>query len=168
MRCDFPRLRPVLAIAALGAVGTGLHCGGLDPNASNAGGDSGSCVPPDEDGVIGMGTTVFQLNVNDDAFYRGGDAGTAPILTVQNLAMVKLTLTNTGTKPHDFAIDCYPTPNAVGCPQQSCFAPGASIPSLDPGKSATVTFTVPVLDGVIYTFRSNLPGDTQTGQLNVI
>jgi hypothetical protein len=168
MRCDARRLRLVLAAALLGAVGAGLHCGGLDPNASNAGGDSGSCVPPDADGVIGHGTTVFQLYVNDDSFYRGGDAGTSPILTVQNLATVQLTLTNTGTKPHDFAIDCYPTPNTMGCPQQSCLPSAAAIPSLDPGKSATVMFAMPVLDNIIYTFRSNLPGDAQTGQLNVI
>ena len=163
--------RLTFAAALVAMVGSALHCGGLDPNASNAAGDGGACTPPDEDGFIGHGTTVFQLYVNDDAFYRGGDAGASPILTVQNLATVQLTLTNTGTKPHDFTIDCYPTPNTMGCPQQSCIDvgdAGASIPPVEPGKSATVTFMVPVRDNIIYTFRSNLPGDTQTGQLNVI
>jgi hypothetical protein len=168
MRPRSDAIRSLLAVALAAAVASEFHCGSLDPNAGS-GGDAGSCVPPDEDGMIGgPGTTVFQLYVNDDAFYRGGDAGTSPILTAQNRATVQLTLTNTGTRPHDFSIDCYPTPNSMGCPTRSCFPPASSIPSLAPGKSATVTFAVPMLDGVLYTFRSNLPGDTQTGQFNVI
>jgi hypothetical protein len=159
--------RLVFAAPLLVVIGAAMHCGGLDPNASNAAADGSTCTPPDEDGYVGHGTTVFQLYVSDDAFYRGGDAGTSPVLTVQNLATVQLTLTNTGTKPHDFAIDCYPTPNTMGCPQQSCID-AASIPTVKPGTSATVTFMVPVRDNIIYTFRSNLPGDAQTGQLNVI
>ena len=161
--------RVVLAVALLAVVAAESQCGSLDPNGTN-GGDAGACVPPDEDGVTGenQGTTVFQLYVNDDAFYRGGDAGTSPILTAQNLATVRLTLTNTGIKTHDFSVDCYLTPNTMGCPPKSCFPPASSIPLLAPGQSATRTFVVPFLDNVIYTFRSNLPGDTQTGQFNII
>jgi hypothetical protein len=158
-------LRSLFACALVAAVAAEIHCGSLDPN--GGGGDAGACAAPDEDGIAGV-PAVFHLYVNDDAFYRGGDAGTSPILTAENRSTVQLTLTNTGTRPHDFSIDCYPTPNTMGCPAQSCFPPTASIPSLAPGASATITFMTPRLDGVIYTFRSNLSGDTQTGQLNVI
>jgi hypothetical protein len=166
MRLDSSLLRVLLAVALLAVVAGEIHCSSLDPN-GQSGGDAGACVPPDEDGVIGL-PAVFQLYVNDDTFYRGGDAGTSAILTAQNLAPVMLTLTNTGTKPHDFSVDCYPTPNSMGCPTKSCFPADSSIPAVAPGKSASVMFMVPLLDGVIYTFRSDLPGDTQTGQFNVI
>jgi hypothetical protein len=158
-------LRSLLACGLVAAVASEIHCGSLDPNGQS--GDAGACAPPDQDGIAG-GTTVFQLYVNDDAFYRGGDAGTWPILTAENKSTVKLTVTNTGTRPHDFSIDCYPTPNTMGCPTKSCFPTDASIPAIAPGASATATFKVPLLDGVIYTFRSNLPGDAQTGQFNVL
>jgi len=166
MRFDSSPGRVALAVLLLSVVGAELQCSDINPNGTS-GGDGGACVPPDEDGVIGK-PAVFQLYVNDDAFYRGGDAGTSPILTAQNMGPVTLTLTNTGTKPHDFSVDCYPTPNTMGCPTKSCFPPGSSIPAVAPGASATVMFVVPLLDGVIYTFRSDLPGDTQTGQFNVI
>jgi hypothetical protein len=157
--------RSLFACALVAAVGGEIHCGSLDPNGQS--GDSGACSPSDEDGVVGV-PAVFHLYVNDDAFYRGGDAGASPILTAQNLSTVTLTLTNTGTRPHDFSIDCYPTPNTMGCPTKSCFPPASSIPALAPGATATTTFMTPRLDGVIYTFRSNLSGDTQTGQFNLI
>jgi hypothetical protein len=165
MRLLLEVLRNLFVCAVVAVVASEIQCGSLDPN--GASGDGGACAPSDQDGVVGV-PAVFELYVNDDAFYRGGDAGTSPILTAENRSTVTLTLTNTGTRPHDFTIDCYPTPNTMGCPTKSCFPPASSIPSLAPGASATVTFKTPVVDGVIYTFRSNLPGDTQTGQFNLI
>jgi hypothetical protein len=89
------------------------------------------------------------------------DTGFTPIiLKTQNSAQVTLTLTNNGTKPHDFVMGCvsisYP-----GCPFQYCFPPDANIASLPPGGTATTTFVTPFVEG-IYDFRSDLPGDSQT------
>jgi hypothetical protein len=100
----------------------------------------------DSDGVSG-GDAGFALTVTDDAFSPG-------ILKCQNLANVTLTMTNAGTQEHDFV---------VGCTGSSCFPDAASIPPLAPDASATVQFHAPYAEG-IYTFRSDLPGDTQTGQ----
>jgi hypothetical protein len=118
----------------------------------------GGCGTGDQDGISG-GTYAFDLTVTDDAF--------APIiLKTQNNATVTLTLTNAGTKPHDFAIDCLPTPNDNGCPATSCFPDASAIGPVPPDASASTTFVTPNPEG-IYTFRSNLPGDTQTGQFVV-
>lgn len=105
------------------------------------------------------GDFVFDLTVDDDAF--------APReLPAQNLANVKLTLTNKGTRPHDFVVECMPTPNDNGCPARSCFPDAAAVAALAPDASTTRTFVTPNPEGT-YTFRSDLPGDTQTGQFIV-
>jgi hypothetical protein len=100
----------------------------------------------DSDGVSG-GDAGFALTVTDDAFSPG-------ILKCQNLANVTLTMTNAGTRKHDFVIDCMGS---------ACFPDAATMPPLGPDASATVQFVAPYPEG-IYTFRSGLPGDTQTGQ----
>jgi hypothetical protein len=110
------------------------------------------CKPGDSDGIIG-GNFTFDVGVTDTSF-------SPTILKAQNLANVTLSLTNTGTKPHDFAMDCLPTPNANGCPSRSCFADTARIGPVAPHASAKATFTTPNPQG-IYIFRSDLPGDTQ-------
>jgi hypothetical protein len=121
--------------AALALVTLGLvHCS----QASLGGSDS--------DGYSG-GDAGFALTVTDDAF-------STAILKCQNLANVTLTMTNAGTREHDFVVDCMGS---------SCFPDAAAIAPLTPDASATVHFVAPYTEG-IYTFRSDLPGDTQTGQ----
>ena len=150
--------------ACAGAVLVAAGCGG---NATGSGssavnGGDNACPPGDQDGITG-GNNVIELAVSDTGFGVGApDSGsTEPNITVQNGAMVTLTLTNIGAKAHDFVIRCLPTPNDKGCPTQSCFAPGASLPAVAPGESATTTFTTPATEGA-YTFTSDEPGDTRT------
>jgi hypothetical protein len=119
-----------LALTTLGLV----HC-----SQSSLGGS-------DSDGISG-GDAGFALTVTDDAFLPA-------ILKCQNLANVTLTMTNAGTRRHDFVVQCMGS---------ACFPDAASIPPLAPDASATATFVAPYTEG-IYTFRSDLPGDTQTGQ----
>jgi hypothetical protein len=71
-------------------------------------------------------------------------------------------LTNVGTKPHDMVIGCIPTGLPRGCPTTSCFPKNANIPALDPGKSVTLTYKVPLVEGA-YQFTSDEPGDTDNG-----
>jgi hypothetical protein len=123
---------------------------------------AGDVCNPDENGTAG-GTSVFELTVSDSAFTLGsGDSGPGePNITVENLANVQLTMTNVGTKPHDFVIRCLPTPNTMGCSAESCFPPGARIPPLKPGAHATINFVTPIHEGA-YPFVSDVPGDTNT------
>jgi hypothetical protein len=100
----------------------------------------------DSDGISG-GDAGFALEVTDDAFTPGS-------FLTENLAHVTLVLTNAGTKPHDFVVDCMGS---------TCFPDASSIPPVAPGTSATARFVAPYAEG-IYVFRSDLPGDTQTGQ----
>jgi hypothetical protein len=109
---------------------------------SSQGGLGGS----DSDGISG-GDAGFSLTVTDEAFSPG-------ILKTQNLANVTLTLTNAGTKPHDFVVDCMGS---------ACFPDASTIPPVPPDASATGHFVAPYTEG-IYVFRSSLPGDTQRGQ----
>jgi hypothetical protein len=113
---------------------------------------SGGCTH-DQDGVSG-GTYTFHLKVSDSAF-------TPAILSAQNHAQVTLELENTGTKPHDFVVDCLPTPNSNGCATESCFPDGGAIPAVAPGAHATTTFVTPP-DG-LYAFRSGVAGDSHVG-----
>src|SRR5215510_12158874 len=69
--------------------------------------DKDTCQPDDADGVVG-GSVSFDVTVDDAGF-------SPPILPAQNMTKVTLTLHNTGTKAHDFVIDCMPTPNDIGC-----------------------------------------------------
>jgi hypothetical protein len=128
-------LFPILAVVACGS-------GGKD-----------TCQPDDADGVVG-GSTTFDVTVDDDGF-------SPPILPAQNLTKVTLTLRNAGTKPHDFVIDCMPTPNDDGCPMTSCFPPEASMAAVEPGASATTTFMTPNPEGIYY-YHSSLAGDAET------
>jgi hypothetical protein len=97
--------------------------------------------------------------VDDTAF-------TPVILKAENLATVTLRLTNVGSQPHGFSVQCMPTPNSQGCPTTSCFPDASTIPSISPDASTTVTFTVPNPEG-IYTFGSSASADRMTGQFVV-
>jgi hypothetical protein len=99
----------------------------------------GACQPDDLDGVIG-GEAEFEVSVDETAFRPR-------ILTAQNRATVTLTLTNAGSEPQGFFIECLPTPNDDGCPAESCFSDEARIEPIAPGESAKVMFEVPIVEG---------------------
>jgi hypothetical protein len=122
-------------------------------------GSDDSCAPDDQDGVIGGESTVL-LTVSDAAFAVGGvgSGSTQRNITIQNSSNVTLTLTNVGTTPHSFVVDCIPSELPAGCPQTSCFPSEATIPAVAPEASTTVKFTVPVVEGA-YPFFSDVPGD---------
>jgi len=115
------------------------------------------------------------VSVSDTGFTVGGvDSGsTEPNISVQNLAIITLTLTNTGTKPHDFVVQCIPTGLPATCMNPtSCFdnptdagsaTPNAVtlIPTLQPGTSQTIVVQTPLVEGV-YNFISDVPGDDTT------
>jgi hypothetical protein len=151
----FPVRNDLVALGGLVMLPGIVHCGA-------SGSTGGGCPTNDENGVSG-GAEVVVLTVSDTAFAVGGvDSGsTESNITIENASTVKLTLTNLGTKPHDFMVQCMPTPNASGCPMQSCFPAEAGIPSLAPGESASTTFVAPFAEGP-YPFVSDLPGDTNT------
>jgi hypothetical protein len=131
-----PRALAIAATAPLGLLLLLLiYCG----NQAALGGS-------DSDGISG-GDASFALTVTDDAF-------SPSILKTENLANVTLTLTNAGTKPHDFVVECMGS---------TCFPDASTIPPVSPDASRTVQFVAPYTEG-LYTFRSNLPGDTQVGQ----
>jgi hypothetical protein len=136
-----------------------VHCSGSSPSGS---GDGGVCFP-DGDGVSG-GYNTFDLTVDDTGFSKS-------LLNTQNDARITLTLKNTGTKPHGFAVGCtsvaseYPNLPA-SCPTMACFPSGATIAPLAPGASATVVFSTPTPDVLIYPFTSNEPADSAVPALN--
>src|SRR5690242_10492901 len=92
---------------------------------------------PDADGTTG-GADTIDLTVDDDGFSKS-------VLNTQNNATVTFTLTNGGTVPHGFELECvsvtgeYPNLPA-GCPSTTCFPPESTIFPLMPGESTTVTF----------------------------
>jgi len=112
---------------------------------------SDSCATGDTDGING-GAFSFDVTVDETGF-------SPVILKAENLGNVTLTLKNTGSKPHDFVVDCIPQ-SVAGCPSQSCFPAAANIAALQPGASATTTFVAPNPEG-IYNFRSDVAGDSQ-------
>ena len=114
-----------------------------------------NCAPDDADGVINVAVTVA-LTIDDSGFQP-------TIIKTQNSSTVTLTVTNKGTKPHGFGVDCLATPNSRGCPAESCFPSAGTIATIAPGDSAMTKLTTPAVEG-IYTFRSPAPGDTATGQ----
>lgn len=122
-----------------------------------------SCSPGDQDGVLG-GNNIVLVNVSDTAFAVGGvDSGSDERnIAVQNSSTVTLILTNVGTRPHDFVVQCIPAGLPEGCPTQSCFPAAANISRVSPAQSATTTFTTPAVEGA-YQFISDVPGDTQVG-----
>jgi len=152
-------------------------CAGLVLALASCGSSSNnddSCSTGDQDGVNG-GSDTELVSVNDSGFAVGGvDSGsTEPNIAVQNLATVTLTLTNTGTRPHDLVIQCIPTGLPATCMNPTSCFPNVSdagsstlgavtlIPPLMPGESATVTFLAPVVEGV-YNFISDVSGDSTT------
>jgi hypothetical protein len=118
---------------------------------------------PDHDGLNG-GNYIFDVTVDDTGFSK-------MIFATQNDATATLTLKNTGTKPHGFAIECtsvtpaYPTV-PKGCPDVACFPSNAYIAPLAPGESKTVTFGTPTPDGLLYPVRSSEPNDDTVPGLN--
>jgi len=112
-----------------------------------------TCQPDDADGVNGESVS-FDVKVDDTGF-------TPSVLPAQNVSNVTLTLHNMGDRPHDFVVDCLPTPNVDGCPMTSCFPPSASIPAIAPGGTATSMFVTPNPEGLYY-YHSDLPGDAVT------
>jgi hypothetical protein len=126
---------------------------------SGSGDDEDSCAPDDQDGVIGGAHTVL-LTVSDTAFAVGGvgSGSTQRNITIQNASNVTLTLTNVGTTPHSFVVECIPSELPEACPQTSCFPTEADIAPIGPGESRTVMFTVPVVEGA-YPFSSDVAGD---------
>ena len=113
--------------------------------------------------MLGGNVTVL-VSVSDTAFTVGGvnSGSTESNISLENSTNVTLTLTNTGTKPHDMTIACIPTELPAACMNQtSCFPLEANIATLMPGESKTVTFTAPVVEG-IYQFVSDVDGDMTT------
>ena len=119
--------------------------------------DDNSCVPDDADGVANVDQPVA-VSVTDTGFEPA-------VITTQNTSNITLTLTNKGTRPHGFSVDCYPTPNQRGCPAEVCFPAEAEIAPIAPGATATTKFATPAYEA-IYTVRSKADGDTAltTGQ----
>lgn len=133
----------------------GLAVTGVLVACSSSDDDDDSCTPDDADGIDNVALTVA-VTVDDTGFQP-------TIIKTQNSSSITLTLTNKGTKPHGFAVDCLATPNARGCPTQSCFPNETTIATVAPGANATATFATPAVEG-IYTFRSPVSGDSATGQ----
>jgi hypothetical protein len=129
---------------------------------SGGGAGGGDCFP-DNDGING-GAYTIDLTVDDTGFSK-------TVIATQNDSEATVTLTNTGTKPHGFAVGCtsvapsYPDEPA-GCPTSVCFPTNATIPPLAPGASATITFDTPVPDNLIYPFTSTAADDSTVPGLN--
>jgi hypothetical protein len=119
----------LVALAGLALFNSSCSKGDDDPNDPTNG---GMCFP-DSDGLTG-GAYTINVEVTDTGFVKN-------LITAQNDSMVTLTLKNSGTKPHGFAVGCvsvlssYPQLPAM-CPTVSCF-PGASVPgsTVDGGAS---------------------------------
>jgi hypothetical protein len=179
-------------ISIFALVGIALsHCGSSSPSpGSSASGDGGNTCYPDNDGINNVPQTV-DLVVNDTGFYAGSpdsgadiDAGMKTVITTQNSSLIIFTLTNTGTVPHGFTVECtsvlpaYPDLPA-GCSSMACFpsistdagpecqqSAGLCISPIAPGTSTTVTFDTPAPDNLLYPFKSNAPGDANNPALN--
>lgn len=165
---------PVRAAIALGVLLASVGCGSGGGDAASNGQSAEACASSDQDGVNG-GYYTFLVEVSDTGFAVGGvgSGSTESNIAVQNFAIMTLTLTNTGTKPHDLVVQCIPTLLPAACmAPTSCFDnlddAGAStpnavtlIPPLQPGASQTRVVQVPLVEGV-YNFISDVPGDDTT------
>jgi hypothetical protein len=120
-------------------------------SSSDARNDDGTCTPDDADGIISEPAKLV-VTVTDTGF-------SPKILTTQNTSDITLTLHNEGTRWHGFVVDCLPTPNADGCPLESCFPDDSRIAPLAPDESATIAFESPLVEG-IYAFRSDAAEDS--------
>jgi hypothetical protein len=123
---------------------------------------------PDHDGITATPTTI-EVTVDDTGFFRGGKP--VKVLASQNYSVVDLTVTNTGTKPHGFEIECTSTlpgyPDlAAGCPKVSCFPSESTIAPLAHGQSKTVKFITPIPDGIGFPVKSSEPSDCEVPGLN--
>jgi hypothetical protein len=122
----------LLALAGLALFNASCSKDSDDDDDDNDPTKTGMCFP-DSDGLTGGAYTV-DVEVTDTGFVKN-------LITAQNDSMVTLTLKNSGTKPHGFAVGCvnvltsYPNLPAK-CPPVSCF-PGASAPgsTVDGGAS---------------------------------
>jgi hypothetical protein len=158
-----PDARLVRAALFVAGAAAGLNCGsGSNAAAGAAETDTDACFP-DGDGVSG-GYYTFDLTVDDTGFSKN-------LLNTQNDAQVTLTLTNLGTTPHGFAVGCTSVTAAYpdlppSCPTTVCFPSDATIPPLAPGASATIVFSTPTVDSVIYPFTSGEPSDSSVPGLN--
>jgi hypothetical protein len=141
-----------------------LVLGLLAATACGSSDDDDSCQPDDQDGIIGSKQTVL-LSITDERFAVGGVASgsTQSNIAVQNLTEITLVVTNEGEKPHSFQVECRPSELPAGCPQTACFPDEANIPAIQPGKSVTVVFEAPAVEGE-YRFTSTEPGDTTEGE----
>ena len=137
-----------------------LHCS--SPSRSNSSADGGGCFQ-DADGLTG-GPYTINLTVDDNGFSK-------TVLNTQNDATVTFTLTNSGTKPHGFVVDCasvttvYPNLPAQ-CPSMICFPSNSTIAPIAPGASTTIMFFTPTPDNIIYPFKSSEPSDAAVPGLN--
>jgi hypothetical protein len=142
--------------------GAALLCACSSSPSSATTGDGGACFP-DNDGLSG-GNDIEDLTVDDTGFSR-------LVLNTENSDTITFTLTNMGTKPHGFEVECtsvlpgYPNLPA-GCPSMSCFPANSTIPPIEPGASVTITFITPVADNLIYPFKSSEPSDSAVPGLN--
>ncbi len=152
------------AAGATGASGASGASGAADNDDDDDDDDdddnNGSCIPDDQDGVIGGNNTV-KLYVTDTGFNVGTKDSGQPNIAVQNRANVTLTITNAGTRPHGFTVGCRPTDLPAECNQPtSCFPTAANVAAIAPGDSVTITFQTPVVEGE-YKFTSDEPGDEE-------
>jgi hypothetical protein len=118
---------------------------------------------PDHDGITDCAATIV-ATVDDTGFSK-------TVFATQNYSTVTLTLTNKGTKPHGFEVECTSTlPGYPGlsasCPQVSCFPSNSIIAPLAPGDSKTVMFITPIPDGIGFPVRSSEPSDCDVPGLN--
>jgi hypothetical protein len=145
---------------AAAVVWIGLLVGATHCQNSNTTSADGGCQLDDQNGTSG-GAKVIDITVNDTGFFVGGpDSGsTSSNVAFENSSNVTLTLFNVGTKPHDLTVQCQ-APNSDNCEMQWCFPAAANVPAVQPGQSATTTFTAPFNEGV-YVFTSDLAGDKQ-------
>ena len=154
-----PGLSAIVAGIGIGFFPSSCGAHGASPDAA----DSGGCFP-DSDGLTG-GSYTIDLTVDDNAFSKN-------VLNTQNDATVTLTLTNNGTMPHGFEVDCtsvapaYPNLSPM-CPSMSCFPSDSTIAPLAPGQSKTLLFFTPTADNLIYTFKSSAPSDISVPGLNM-
>jgi hypothetical protein len=163
-RLHVRRATPALSsiVAGMGIALFQCSSGEHGSNAADASDDGGGCFP-DADGLIG-GSYTIDLTVDDSGFSKN-------LLNTQNDATVTLTLTNNGTTPHGFEVDCtsvapaYPNLSPM-CPSVSCFPGDSTIAPIAPGQRKTVTFFTPTADNLIYPFKSSAPNDSTVPGLN--
>ncbi|HVX94638.1 MAG TPA: hypothetical protein VHK47_06995 [Polyangia bacterium] len=150
----------VLALAGLALLN---GCGSDDDDDDDNDPSNGGMCFPDADGLTG-GSYTLALTVTDTGFSK-------TVFNTQDNSMVTFTLTNSGTKPHGFELECADvttvyTKLPATCPKTLCFPESSKIAPIVPGESKTVTFSTPTADNLIYTFKSSEPTDSTVPELN--